>query len=117
MLTVSKSCKPWWEFPETDYNFWEVRMKIRQIIDDMRIPFDSGVNVLDVYHEMIAYCKAQKHTPRYYSWAVTNKGMLTVDGKQLARVAPLEKGGHAGNWAEADYWEGRILERQEAWMD
>ena len=89
------------------------RRDIERIIEKMEIPFNSPVNVMDVYNGIMDYCRKNQTPPTRHIWTIDN-GVLLVDGIKLLRVAPLE---HRPFNAEADYWEGRILERQENYMD
>ena len=107
----------WYEVSNTHYPFWETRMKVSEIIDGMKIGVHSGADVMDIYNTIIDYSKAHRFGPKHFSWALTEDNVLTVNGKPLKRVGPKKDLGFLCDDAKADYWEGRILERQEAWMD
>lgn len=107
----------WYNVSAEHYTFWEVRMKVREIIDNMKISFQSGADVMEIYHAIVKYCQDTQKAPRTYSWALTGDNVLTVNGASLMRVGPKKGLGFHYDEAMANYWEDRILERQEAWMD
>ena len=106
----------WWEVPANKWALWEDRMGIAEIIRGMMIPWDSEISVVEIYNLIIDYCKKVRKVPRHFQWAVSERGMLTCDGNIIARVAPLpDKFKPFGADPAADYWEGRILDRQLQW--
>lgn len=91
-----------------------IRQDIVRIVDKMRIPFKSDVNVVEVAAEIQRYCHENLTKPQSHTWTVDD-GVLLVDGKPLRRVGSKAVWITSGD--KALYWEGRILERQEDWMD
>lgn len=74
-------------------------------------------NLRECYSLILRYCvETGTHaTPRKNSYTMEN-GCLFINGEAVGRVAPLI---HKPVYASpaADYWEGRILARQEASYD
>lgn len=90
-----------------------MRTEVVRIIDRMRIPADSFVSVMAVYDSIMDYSLRTQTAPRSHDWYLDD-GVLCVDGKALVRVGPKVRPVFD---AAADYWEGRILARQDAMMD
>lgn len=89
------------------------RMDITNIIEEMRIPWDSEVNVIDVYNGINAYCKQNHTRPRAHKWAINGNNILTVDGEKYLRVGPLV---YAAYLTEPSEYEEAIMARQEQYM-
>lgn len=89
------------------------RRDIERIIEKMKIPYNSPVKVMDIYNGIMDYCRENQTPPTRHAWTLDN-GVLLVDGVKLLRVAPIERRPYS---AEADYWEGQILARQERFCD
>lgn len=87
---------------------------IVRIIDGMQIPWNSPVNTMDVHDAIFRHAAAAKKMPSRFAWSLVD-GVLLADGKPVERVGPKERISTSDD--AADYWEGRILERQERWMD
>ena len=53
-------------------------------INKMKVPFDSPVNVLDLYDAIFAHCKAEGKNPECFTWTLIdnflfcNDNLLTV---------------------------------------
>lgn len=107
----------WYNVSADHFIFWEVRMKVREIIENMKISFQSGADVMEIYNAIVKYSQDTQKAPRTYTWALTDDNVLTVNGASLKRVGPKKGWGFRCDEAKADYWENRILARQEAWMD
>ena len=88
--------------------------RIDRVIYKMKIPWDSPVNVLDVYNGILEHCRAVQHGPERIAWSIRD-GVLYADEKPLKRVGPKDR--RSDYDARADYWENKILERQEQYMD
>lgn len=89
------------------------RMDITNIIREMRIPWDSDVNVVDVYNGIMDYCRQHQTPPRAHAWAVNDNNVLTVDGQKYLRVGPLV---YAPYFIEPSEYEEAIMARQERYM-
>lgn len=94
--------------PPDKFKFWERRMHIDDIFHEIALPWNSEVNVVEMYYEIIAYCKANHKMPLNVAWGVSD-GVLYADGKSVKRVGPKENRYYCSNEAEADYWEDRCL--------
>lgn len=87
--------------------------EVETIIQEMRIPYNSTANVMDIYNGIIDYC-TQNHTrPRAHKWAVNCNNILTVDGEKYLRVGPLV---YASYLMEPSEYEEAIMARQEQYM-
>ena len=91
-----------------------VRHDIVNAIIKLHIPWNSDVSVMEVADVMSEYMKEVKQTANKIKWKLDD-GVLYGNGKALRRVG--SKAPRYEYSENAAYWEGRILERQEAWMD
>ena len=93
--------------PEEHYAFWEKRMRVGEIIDELAIPWDSDASVMEIYHEIVAYCKEYAVMPRNVAWDVQDN-VLYANNVSLRRVGPKSRI-FACVEDEAEYWESRCL--------
>ena len=43
----------WYDVSVEQHVFWEERMGVREIIDNLKIPYNSGVDVMQVYRDIV----------------------------------------------------------------
>lgn len=92
------------------------REDICEAIEALKIPWNSEASLTEIYSLMEARVKALKAPVSACDWKLDN-GCLYDGSVFLGRVAPLKRPAYVSNEVEADFWENKILARQEAWMD
>lgn len=72
--------------------------RINRIIENMKIPYNSTANVVEIYEAIYNNSIAARVKPESFKWALTADNVLTVDGKPLKRVGPkVNYFGHYGD--------------------
>ena len=114
MKTTTRPVKvnPLIDAPADRYAIWERRLHIDDIFDELALPWDTDADVVLIYHAIVAYCKENRVMPRAVAWEVDNNNLYAND-RFVKRVGPCHRYAHD---SLADYWEGKILARQSAFM-
>ena len=85
--------------PSSNYKFWENRMHVKDIINGLKIPYDSPASVVDIYHVIVGICKIAKKKPTDIEWALIDN-VLHMNGVPIKRIAPhVEE-----DLEDSDYW-------------
>ena len=82
-------------------------------INHFKLPVTSDVDVVETARLMKEYISEHGGTAFSYVWEIVD-GVLYADGEVIKRVGSSDR--KVGFDAEADYWEGRILDRK-VWGD
>lgn len=93
-------------YADGHYLFWERRMHLDTIFEELALPWDTDADVLDIAHTIVRFCKTARIMPMNVSWSLKDN-VLHVNDIPIRRVGPT----HAWDFydEEADYWEGRCL--------
>ena len=77
------------DYPYADgyYRFWEVRMHLDDIFDELALPWNTENNVVEMAHAIVDYCKTNMVMPLNVAWGVEN-GILYANDKPVKRVGP-----------------------------
>ena len=73
--------------PATQYAVWERRLHVNDIFAELALPWNSEASTVEIYHEIVNYCKANNVIPRGVAWDVIDN-VLFANGKALKRVGP-----------------------------
>ena len=94
-------------YAEGHYRFWEKRMHLDDIFEELALPWNTDADVVDIANTIIRFCKTARIMPTNVSWDVKDN-VLYMNDTPLRRVGPS----HAYDYVvddEADYWEARCL--------
>ncbi len=76
-------------YEEGHYRFWEKRMHLDDIFDELALPWNTTIDVVDMGKTIIAYCKENIVMPLNVSWGVED-GLLYANGNIVKRVGPKD---------------------------
>ena len=74
-------------YEEGRYRFWEHRMHLDDIFEELALPWNTENNVVEMAHAIVDYCKANMVMPLNVAWGVEG-GVLYANNKPVKRVGP-----------------------------